>query len=117
MIDDISHHETEQLIEIYKPDVFCAGIKEKFVVQKMGMPCKQLHSYDYGGPYAGFRGAINFYREIDRMVNTRIWSFITPPWEKIAAKLEPSTSRPMPTVDVGRQASAVASQTLLTGTR
>ena len=35
-------------------------------IQKMGVPCKQLHSYDYGGPYAGFRGAINFYREIDR---------------------------------------------------
>ena len=70
MIDDISHYETETLIEIYKPDVFCAGIKEKYVVQKMGVPCKQLHSYDYGGPYAGFRGAINFYREIDRMVNT-----------------------------------------------
>ena len=34
------------------------------------MPCKQLHSYDYGGPYAGFQGAVNFYREIDRMVNT-----------------------------------------------
>jgi len=43
-----------------------------------------LHSYDYGGPYAGFRGAINFYREIDRMVNTAIWSFIVPPWEQHA---------------------------------
>jgi nitrogenase molybdenum-iron protein alpha chain len=62
--------------------VFCAGIKEKFAVQKMGIPCKQLHSYDYGGPYAGFEGAINFYRDIDRMVNTEIWSFITPPWER-----------------------------------
>ena len=56
VIDDISHHESERLIELYKPDVFCAGIKEKFAVQKMGIPCKQLHSYDYGGPYAGFRG-------------------------------------------------------------
>ena len=84
VIDDISHYETERLIELYRPDVFCAGIKEKYVVQKMGVPCKQLHSYDYGGPYAGFRGAINFYREIDRMVNTRIWSMIEPPWEKRA---------------------------------
>jgi nitrogenase molybdenum-iron protein alpha chain len=50
----------------------------------LGIPCKQLHSYDYGGPYAGFRGAINFYREIDRMVNTAIWSFIVPPWEQHA---------------------------------
>ena len=82
VIDDISHHETERLIEMFRPDVFCAGIKEKYCVEKMGVPCKQLHNYDYGGPYAGFRGAINFYRDIDQMVNTRIWSFITPPWEK-----------------------------------
>ncbi|MGZ3336983.1 MAG: hypothetical protein ACXWOV_17780, partial [Isosphaeraceae bacterium] len=28
----------------------------------------------------GFEGAGNFYREIDRLVNTRIWKMITPPW-------------------------------------
>lgn len=82
VIDDISHYEAERLIEIYKPAVFCAGIKEKFAVQKMGIPSKQLHSYDYGGPYAGFAGAINFYRDIDQMVNTSIWSYIVPPWQK-----------------------------------
>ena len=37
----------------------------------MGVPCKQLHSYDYSGPYAAFTGAVNFYREVDRMVNTK----------------------------------------------
>ncbi len=88
VIDDVSEYETQRLIEIYRPDVFCAGIKEKYVVQKMGVPCKQLHSYDYGGPYAGFRGAINFYREIDRMVNTRIWSMIRAPWETADATLQ-----------------------------
>ncbi len=81
VIDDIYHFETERLLEIYKPDIFCAGIKEKYAVQKAGIPCKQLHSYDYGGPYAGFRGAINFYKEIDRMVNTRIWAYAQAPWE------------------------------------
>ncbi len=81
VIDDISQRETERLLEIYKPAVFCAGIKEKYAIQKMGVPCKQLHSYDYGGPYAGFRGAINFYREIDRMVSSRIWKFIQAPWQ------------------------------------
>lgn len=89
VIDDISHWETEKLIEYYKPAIFCAGIKEKYAVQKMGVPLKQLHSYDYGGPYAAFDGAVNFYREIDRMVNSKIWSLITPPWEqgpKIRAK-------------------------------
>ena len=82
VIDDISHYETEKLIEIYKPAIFCAGIKEKYAIQKSGLPLKQLHSYDYGGPYAGFKGAINFYREIDRMVNSRVWSYIKAPWQE-----------------------------------
>jgi nitrogenase molybdenum-iron protein alpha chain len=81
VIDDIYHFETERLLDIYKPDIFCAGVKEKYAVQKAGIPCKQLHSYDYGGPYAGFRGAINFYNEIDRMVNTKIWQYVQAPWE------------------------------------
>jgi len=81
VIDDLNHHEMEKLIEQYKPDVFCAGVKEKYVVQKYGVPLKQLHSYDYSGPYAGFVGAINFYRDIDRMVNSRVWSLVVPPWQ------------------------------------
>jgi nitrogenase molybdenum-iron protein alpha chain len=82
VIDDISHYEMEMLIERHHPSVFCAGIKEKYAIQKMGVPCKQLHSYDYSGPYAGFKGAINFYRDIDRIVNTKIWSYIKAPWQK-----------------------------------
>ena len=81
VIDDINHWETEKLIEFYKPDVFCAGIKEKYVVQKMGIPLKQLHSYDYGGPYAGFVGAVNFYKDISRMSGASIWKYIKAPWE------------------------------------
>ncbi len=82
IIDDISQFETQKLIDIYKPDIFCAGIKEKYAVQKNGIPLKQLHSYDYGGPYAGFRGAANFYREIDRMVNSKVWNYVKAPWQE-----------------------------------
>jgi nitrogenase molybdenum-iron protein alpha chain len=89
VIDDISQFETERLIELYHPDIICAGIKEKYVIQKSGVPMKQLHSYDYSGPYAGFVGAINFYREIDRMVNSKVWKFLKAPWQQhpeLAAK-------------------------------
>ncbi|MBI4644036.1 MAG: nitrogenase molybdenum-iron protein alpha chain [Deltaproteobacteria bacterium] len=89
VIDDISQFETEKLIEIYRPDIICAGIKEKYAIQKSGVPMKQLHSYDSGGPYAGFRGAINFYREIDRMVNSKVWKYLKAPWQEnpeLAAK-------------------------------
>ena len=82
VIDDLSQYETDQLIKIFKPDLFCAGIKEKYAVQKHGIPLKQLHSYDYGGPYAGFKGAINFYNEIDRMVSSRVWQYMRAPWQK-----------------------------------
>ena len=81
VIDDINHWETEKLIEIMKPDLFCAGIKEKYVVQKYGIPLKQLHSYDYGGPYAGFEGAINFYLEMERMLASDIWKLVDAPWK------------------------------------
>lgn len=81
VIDDVNHWETEKLIEFYKPDVFCAGIKEKYVVQKYGVPLKQLHSYDYGGPYAAFGGAINFYKEMQRMLATDIWKLVDTPWK------------------------------------
>jgi nitrogenase molybdenum-iron protein alpha chain len=81
VIDDLSHYEMERLIEKYRPDVFCAGIKEKYCVQKMGVPLKQLHNYDVGGPYAGFKGAVNFYRDIEQMVCASIWKEVKAPWE------------------------------------
>ena len=82
IVDDLNQYEAEKLVELMKPDLFCAGIKEKFSIQKLGIPMKQLHSYDSGGPYAGFVGAINFYNEIDRLVNSRVWSFMKAPWQE-----------------------------------
>jgi nitrogenase molybdenum-iron protein alpha chain len=82
VIDDMNQYEAEKLIRIMKPDLFCAGIKEKYSVQKLGIPQKQLHSYDSGGPYAGFIGAVNFYHEIDRLVNSRVWSYMKAPWQE-----------------------------------
>jgi nitrogenase molybdenum-iron protein alpha chain len=85
VIDDISQWETEKMIEHYKPDIFCAGIKEKYTIQKRGVPSLQLHSYDYGGPFAVFQGAATFWRTVDRMVNSPVWGLVPPPWKKPAA--------------------------------
>jgi nitrogenase molybdenum-iron protein alpha chain len=81
VIDDISQYETERLLELYKPAIFCAGIKEKYAVQKSGIPLLQLHSYDYGGPFAGFTGAVTFYNTVDRMVGASIWANLKAPWK------------------------------------
>ncbi len=82
VIDDLNQFEAEKLVELMRPDIFCAGIKEKFSIMKLGVPMKQLHSYDSGGPYAGFKGAINFYHEIDRLTSSKVWSYLKAPWQE-----------------------------------
>ncbi len=81
VVDDISHIELEKLILKFKPDIVCSGIKDKYVIEKFGVPSKQLHNYVYSGPYAGFKGAVNFAREVDMMINNRAWKLLKPPWE------------------------------------
>lgn len=80
IVDDLNHHETEHLIKELKPDVFCSGIKDKYVVEKMGVPSRQIHSYDYSGPYAGFEGFLNFARDIEMAVSSPTWKFRKAPW-------------------------------------
>ncbi|MCE5285828.1 MAG: nitrogenase molybdenum-iron protein alpha chain [Pelosinus sp.] len=87
IVDDLNHFETEEFIKLLQPDIFASGIKDKYVVQKMGIPAKQLHSYDYSGPYAGFNGAVNFARDVSMAFASPTWNYITPPW-KTAPLLE-----------------------------
>jgi nitrogenase molybdenum-iron protein alpha chain len=82
MIDDANHHEVEVLAARYKPAIIFTGIKDKYVSHKMGIPSKQLHSYDYAGPYALYNGAVNFARDVSEMLLTPAWKMIVPPWEQ-----------------------------------
>ncbi|MGC9504219.1 nitrogenase molybdenum-iron protein alpha chain [Baaleninema sp.] len=80
LVDNISHHELDLLIQRFKPDLIGSGIKDKYVIEKFGVPSKQLHNYDYGGPFAGFQGAVNFAKDIDLRVNGPAWKYIEAPW-------------------------------------
>ena len=87
VVDDLNHFETEEIINALKPDLFCSGVKDKYVAHKMGIFSKQLHSYDYSGPYAGFKGAVIFAKDVSAGLNTPTWKYVTPPW-KITPELE-----------------------------
>jgi nitrogenase molybdenum-iron protein alpha chain len=80
-VDDLNHYETEFLIKELKPDLFCSGIKDKYMAQKMGIPSRQIHSYDYSGRYTGFSGVLNFARDIDMSVNNPTWNLMKVPWK------------------------------------
>jgi nitrogenase molybdenum-iron protein alpha chain len=81
MVDDLNHFETEEFLKLLKPDIFFSGIKDKFVAQKNGILSRQLHSYDYSGPYSCFRGAVNFARDITMGIYTPAWSYVKAPWK------------------------------------
>ena len=53
-MDDYNYFETDEFIKKVRPDIFLSGLKDKYSVLKDGCASRQIHSYDYSGPYAGF---------------------------------------------------------------
>ncbi len=79
--DDVTEYELENFIKELKPDLIGSGIKEKYALQKLGVPFRQMHSWDYSGPYHGFHGFPVFARDMDMAVNAPVFKKITPPWK------------------------------------
>lgn len=101
VIDDFNHFETLELLRLFKPDFFFSGIKDKYALQKAGVVSRQMHSYDYSGPYAGFRGAINFARDITMGLYVPVWGLVTPPWKTVPI-LEGKLTKPEPEEETER---------------
>ena len=78
--DDVSEYELEQFVHTLKPDLVGSGIKEKYLLQKMGIPFRQMHSWDYSGPYHGYMGFPVFARDIDMAVNSPTWKLVKAPF-------------------------------------
>ncbi|MFA5658992.1 MAG: nitrogenase molybdenum-iron protein alpha chain, partial [Oscillospiraceae bacterium] len=52
-----------------------------YIILKDGVASRQIHSYDYSGPYAGFAGAVNFGHDVTMSLYTNAWSLVLPPWK------------------------------------
>lgn len=81
--DDVTGYEFERFVEKIQPDLVGSGIKEKYVFQKMGVPFRQMHSWDYSGPYHGYDGFAIFARDMDMAINSPIWKKTKAPWKEI----------------------------------
>lgn len=76
LYDDANAYELEFLAEKLEVDLMGAGVKEKYVYHKMGIPFRQMHSWDYSGPYHGFDGFKIFAKDMDIAVNSPVWSLM-----------------------------------------
>jgi len=86
LFDDVTGYEFEEFVKSVKPDLIGSGIKEKYIFQKMGIPFRQMHSWDYSGPYHGYDGFAIFARDMDMTLNNPCWNKLTPPWKAESAE-------------------------------
>ncbi|GBG03306.1 nitrogenase molybdenum-iron protein alpha chain [Azospira sp. I13] len=80
--DDVTGFEFEKFAEKIRPDLVGSGVKEKYIFQKMGIPFRQMHSWDYSGPYHGYDGFAIFARDMDMAINSPVWNMTKAPWKK-----------------------------------
>ena len=83
--DDVTGFEFEKFAEKIRPDLVGSGVKEKYIFQKMGIPFRQMHSWDYSGPYHGYDGFAIFARDMDMAISSPIWGLSKSPFKKKAA--------------------------------
>jgi nitrogenase molybdenum-iron protein alpha chain len=80
IFDDVTAYEMEKFIERIRPDLVGSGIKEKYPIQKMGVPFRQVHSWDYSGPYHAYDGFAIFAKDMDLAINNPVWGKFKAPW-------------------------------------
>jgi nitrogenase molybdenum-iron protein alpha chain len=79
--DDVNEYELEKFVQKLQPDLVASGVKEKYVFQKMGLPFRQMHSWDYSGPYHGYDGFAIFAQDMDLALNSPVWGHTSAPWD------------------------------------
>ena len=79
--DDVNEYELELFVKKLKPDLVASGVKEKYVFQKMGLPFRQMHSWDYSGPYHGYDAFAIFAKDMDSALNSPVWGYTKAPWD------------------------------------
>ena len=75
VIDDPNALELEELVEDYEIDLIMGGVKEKYLVHKLGIPSLLIHSYE-NGPYIGFEGFLNLARDMYTSIYSPVWNLL-----------------------------------------
>ncbi|MEQ8155857.1 MAG: nitrogenase iron-molybdenum cofactor biosynthesis protein NifE [Clostridiaceae bacterium] len=74
ILDDANPYELEKFMKEKGADVLVGGVKERPLAYKLGVAFCD-HNHERKHPLAGFKGAINFAKEINLTINNPVWKY------------------------------------------
>jgi nitrogenase molybdenum-cofactor synthesis protein NifE len=75
IVDDANSTELMRLLKKYKPNLLISGAKEKYIALKLGVAFCDFN-HDRISAFAGFKGFLEFAREVDAAVSTPVWNIV-----------------------------------------
>lgn len=73
IVDDANSTELMRLLKKYKPNLLISGAKEKYIALKLGVAFCDFN-HDRISAFAGFKGFVEFAKEVDGAVSTGVWN-------------------------------------------
>ncbi|MDR3063672.1 MAG: nitrogenase iron-molybdenum cofactor biosynthesis protein NifE [Methanobrevibacter sp.] len=82
IVDDANSTELMKLLKKYKPNLLISGAKEKYIALKLGVAFCDFN-HDRISAFAGFKGFLEFAKEVDTAVSTNVWKVAKKPFKTI----------------------------------
>jgi len=76
IVDDANSTELMNLLKKYRPNLLISGAKEKYIALKLGVAFCDFN-HDRISAFAGFKGFLEFAKEVDGAVSTSVWNFVS----------------------------------------
>jgi nitrogenase molybdenum-cofactor synthesis protein NifE len=75
VVDDANSTELRRLLKKYKPNLLISGAKEKYIALKLKIGFCDFN-HDRISAFAGFKGFLEFAKEVDAAVSTTVWDIV-----------------------------------------
>ena len=75
ILDDANPYELEKFMLEKGADILVGGVKERPLAYKLGVAFCD-HNHERKHPLGGFKGAVNFAKEINLSINSPVWKYV-----------------------------------------
>ncbi|OAG28447.1 nitrogenase component 1 [Thermodesulfatator autotrophicus] len=74
--DNPGDYEVEKALTLLKPDIVLTNARDQWRPIKFGIPVLSFPQPKERGPYAGYKGMVNFARDLHRCLNAPVWRLL-----------------------------------------